>query len=250
MMIEVDVGENQDFYLIVQIRFEFLLNVAIKIEETIEQFRRQYNFAFQFNYVKREIIIQSTYQLVRAIHILFKLWKKNSRIYSMYWPSHTASGHANFVGLKMKKKLWIKINEIVVNISDCFVIGAKILLTKKFLQVWEWMGISRCNISRIGTIIQFDEANLSNSNLNNVALVNAGALSWRSSTLRLTLPRPFSTMTERSRSMIDASEGALIVIPRGRYSVSRTPSFIPENDHHHNLSSWSFLAESSWCLFT
>ena len=84
MMIEVDVGENQDFYLIVQIRFEFLLNVAIKIEETIEQFRRQYNLAFRFNYVKREIIIQSTYQLVRAIHILFKLWKKNSRIYSMY----------------------------------------------------------------------------------------------------------------------------------------------------------------------
>ena len=53
MMIEVDEGENQDFYLIVQIRFEFLLNVAMKIEETIEQLRRQYNFAFRFNYVKR-----------------------------------------------------------------------------------------------------------------------------------------------------------------------------------------------------
>ena len=84
MMTEVDEGENQAFYLIVQIRFEFLLNVAIKIEETIEQLRRQYNFAFRFNYVKREIIIQSTYQLVRATHILFKLWKESSRIYSMY----------------------------------------------------------------------------------------------------------------------------------------------------------------------
>ena len=144
------------------------------------------------------------------------------------------------------KKFWIKISQIVLKSGHCFVIGAKILQTNKFLQVWEQMVIRRCNIWRIGRVIQFDEASLSNSSVN----MWMGALSWRSSTPRRTLPRPFSTMTERSRSMINAKHGSLIVVPRGRHSVSRTPSLISENNHHHHFSSWSFLAQSSWCLFT
>ena len=106
------------------------------------------------------------------------------------------------------------------------------------------MGIRRCNIWRIDPVIQFNEASLSNSSVN----MWMEALSWGSTAARLILPHHFSTMTEGSHSMIDASEGPLIVVPCGRYSVSRT-SFIPENDDHHHLSSWSFLAQLSWCLF-
>ena len=71
-------------------------------------------------------------------------------------------------------------------------------------------------------MVQFDEANLSNSSLNNLALVNKGVVMKKQHFTALL--HPFSTMTERSRSMIDAYHEPLIVIPRGRYSVSRTPS--------------------------
>ena len=152
----------------------------------------------------------------------------------MYWSSHAASGHANFVCLY--KEFWIKISQIVLNSGDCFVIGGKMLQTKQFLQVWRQMEIRGCNVWRIGTMIQFNEAILSNSSLNTWM----GAWSWRSTAPRLTLLRSFSTMTERSRLMIDASEGPLIVIPRGRYSVSRTPSL------YQKMIIIIFPADLSW----
>ena len=41
-------------------------------------------------------------------------------------------------------------------------------------QFYSTLTISRCNICRIGSIVQFDEANLSINSLNNIILVNGG----------------------------------------------------------------------------
>ena len=85
------------------------------------------------------------------------------------------------------------------------------------------MVISQRNIWRIDRVIQFNEASLSNSSMNNLALANGGIIMKKQHSVA-NFAAPFLTMTECSRSMIDASKGPLIVVQRGRHSVSRAPS--------------------------
>ena len=163
----------------------------------------------------------------------------------MFWPSRGNSRCQRSCKLCMPltKKFWIKISQIVLNSGDCFEIGAKILRTKKFLQVWEQIVIRRCSIWRIGTMVQFDKPSLSNSSLNNVALIDEDVVMKKHhSTANFAAPFLHNDRTQPFNDWC-------IIRIIDRDSTWQNAVFIPKNDHH-NLSSWSFLVESSWRLFT